>query len=153
VTTASVEVERPASEVFAYATDPTKFHEWQQGVVSGSMEGNGTLAVGQHCRTVSRIGGAERPSTSTLVRLEPPRAWSVCGIDGPIRARVDLVVEPVSDQRSRLSITVDFDGHGIGRLLVPLIVRRQARTEMPENVARLKRQVEARATGDPDQGS
>ena len=27
----SIEVDRPAGEVFAYATDPTRFHEWQQG--------------------------------------------------------------------------------------------------------------------------
>jgi hypothetical protein len=37
---------------------------------------------------------------------------------------------------------VDFAGHGIGKLLVPLVVRRQARKEMPANVARLKRRLE-----------
>jgi uncharacterized protein YndB with AHSA1/START domain len=145
MTTVTVDVDRPAAEVFAYATDPTKFHEWQQGVVSGKLESNGAPEVGDQCLTVRRIGGAERPSTSELVRFDPPRAWSVRGIDGPIRARVDVTVEPLTESRSRLNITVDFDGHGIGRLLVPLVVRRQARAEMPENLARLKQQVEARS--------
>jgi hypothetical protein len=36
--TASAAVDRPADEVYAYATDPTRFSEWQQGVVSGHME-------------------------------------------------------------------------------------------------------------------
>jgi hypothetical protein len=145
MTTATVDVDRPAAEVFAYATDPTNFHEWQQGVVSGKLDSNGTPEVGDQCLTVRRIGGAERPSTSELVRLDPPRVWSVRGIDGPIRARVDVAVEPLTESRSRLNITVDFDGHGIGRLLVPLVVCRQARAEMPENLARLKQQVEARS--------
>ncbi len=145
MTTATVDVDRPAAEVFAYATDPTNFHEWQQGVVSGKLDSTGTPEVGDQCLTVRRIGGAERPSTSELVRLDPPRAWSVRGIDGPIRARVDVAVEPLTESRSRLNITVDFDGHGIGRLLVPLVVCRQARAEMPENLARLKQQVEARS--------
>ena len=146
MTTVTVEVDRPAAEVFAYATDPTKFHEWQQGVVSGELESSGTLSVGDRCLTVRRIGGgAERPSTSKLVRFDPPRAWSVRGIDGPIRARVDLTVDALSESRSRLSIAVDFEGHGIGRVLVPLVVRRQARAEMPQNLARLKQQVEARS--------
>jgi len=35
----STEVERPAAEVFAYATDPTRFREWQKGVVDGRMDG------------------------------------------------------------------------------------------------------------------
>jgi uncharacterized protein YndB with AHSA1/START domain len=34
---ASTEVERPAAEVFAYATDPARFSEWQKGVVDGHM--------------------------------------------------------------------------------------------------------------------
>jgi hypothetical protein len=142
MTSVSIEVERPAAEVFNYATDPAKFHEWQQGVVSGTMESHGTPAVGDHCLTTRRIGGAERPSTSELVRLDPPRAWSVRGLDGPIRAWVDVSVEPLTDQRSRLTIIVDFEGHGIGKVLVPLIVRRQARAEMPGNIAKLKERIE-----------
>ncbi len=145
MTTVTVEVDRPAAEVFAYATDPTKFHEWQQGALSGALESNGTPELGDRCLTVRRIGGAERPSTSELVRYDPPHAWSVRGIDGPVRAGVDVTVEPLSDLRSRLAITVDFDGHGVGRLLVPLVVRRQARAEMPDNLARLQQQVEARS--------
>jgi hypothetical protein len=142
MTTVSIEVERPAAEVFAYATDPTKFHEWQQGVVSGSMESKGTPAVGDHCLTTRRIGGAERPNTSELVLLDPPRAWAVRGIDGPIRSQVDVAVEPLTDDRSKITIAVDFEGHGIGKLLVPLVVRRQARAEMPGNIAKLKERIE-----------
>jgi uncharacterized protein YndB with AHSA1/START domain len=35
VTTA--EIDRPAAEVFAVATDPARFKEWQKGVVDGHM--------------------------------------------------------------------------------------------------------------------
>lgn len=62
VTTA--EIGRPAGEVFAYATDPTRFKEWQKGVVDGHMDspddGTGTPAVGARCVTTRRIGGASR---------------------------------------------------------------------------------------------
>ena len=145
VTTA--EVERPAAEVFVYATDPTRFSEWQQGVVDGHMDGKtddaGSPAVGSRCLTTRRIGGANRPSTSELVHIDPPRTWRVEGIDGPIRAIVDVLVEPVTDARSRLTISVDFAGHGIGKILVPLMVRREARKEMPANMAALKQRLES----------
>jgi uncharacterized protein YndB with AHSA1/START domain len=145
---ASTEVERPAAEVFAYATDPALFSEWQKGVVEGHMDGpaDGTQApaVGAKCVTTRRIGGANRPSTSELVQIDPPKTWSVRGIDGPIRAAVDVVVEPVTDSLSRLTISVDFTGHGIGKILVPLMVRPEARKEMPDNMAALKRRMEAR---------
>ena len=142
---ASTEVERPAAEVFAYATDPARFSEWQKGVVEGHMDGpaNGTPAVGAKCVTTRRIGGANRPSTSELVHIDPPASWGVRGIDGPIRAAVDVLVEPVTDSRSRLTISVDFTGHRIGKILVPLMVRPQARKEMPANMAALKQRIEA----------
>jgi len=143
VTTA--EIGRPAGEVFAYATDPARFSEWQKGVVDGHMDGpaNGTQAVGAKCVTTRRIAGADRPSTAELVHIDPPRTWRVRGIDGPIRAAVDVRVEPLTDFRSRLTISVDFTGHGIGKILVPLMVRREARKEMPDNMTALKRQMEA----------
>jgi hypothetical protein len=58
-------------------------------------------------------------------------------------------VEPLTETSSRLTIAVDFDGHGIGKLLVPLIVRRQAQKEMPANVEALKRHVEAQQPQHP----
>jgi hypothetical protein len=103
--------------------------------------------LGDLCRTTRRIGGAERTSTSELTRFEPPRAWSIQGIDGPIRARVDLDVEALAPDHTRLTIAVHFDGHGIGKILVPLVVRRQARNEMPANVSRLKARIEANSPG------
>jgi hypothetical protein len=44
--------------------------------------------------------------------------------------------------RSRVKIELDFSGHGIGKLLVPLMVRPSARKEMPANLERLKRRLE-----------
>jgi len=143
----STEVERPDAEVFAYATDPTRFREWQKGVVDDHMDGPtgeaGSPAAGSRCVTTRRIGGANRPSTAELVHIDSPRTWSVRGTDGPIRAAVDVLVEPVTGTRSRLTISVDFTGHGIGKILVPLVVRRQARKEMPDNIAALKQRLEA----------
>jgi hypothetical protein len=141
----STEVGRPADEVFAYATDPSRFVEWQGGVTGGHMEAaeGREPQIGDVCVTTRRIGGAERAAESRLVAFDPPRAWAVHGTNGPIRALVDLTVVPLSEDRSRLTISVDFQGHGIGRILVPLMVRREAAKEMPVNLATLKSNLEA----------
>jgi hypothetical protein len=139
--TVSAEVQRPAAEVYAYATDPARFAEWQKGVVSGRMA-DGDGGVGARCITVRRIGFAERASTAELVHADPPRSWRIRGVDGPIRALVEVDVAPLTAERSRLTIAVDFEGHGIGRLLVPLVVVREARKEMPANIAALRQRLE-----------
>jgi uncharacterized protein YndB with AHSA1/START domain len=143
IITSSV-VARPGEEVFAYVTDPSTMPEWQQGCVSGQMDAP-TTRVGSKCTTVRRIGGHERAVTTEITEYDPPRRWADRGIDGPVRAIVAVTVEPLADgSRSRLTIEVDFTGHGIGRLLVPLIVRRQAASEMPGNMRRLKERLQAR---------
>lgn len=139
----STEVARPAAEAFAYVTDPSTFPEWQQGVVSGHIET--PTSVGSRCTTVRKIGGGQRTVTTEITEWDPPRRWADRGIDGPIRAIVAVRIEPLADgSRSRVTIEVDFTGHGIGRLLVPLVVRRQAAREMPGNMTRLKERLEAR---------
>ena len=120
--TASIEVDRSAEEVFAYATDPSRFSEWQKGVVGGHMDSEGAPQVGDRCLTTRRIGLADRPATAELVCFDPPHRWGVRGVDGPIRATVDVTVQPRSDTSAHLTIALDFEGHGIGRLLVPLLV-------------------------------
>ncbi len=135
-------MDRSAEEVFAYATDPTHFAEWQKGVIDGHMDPAGAPSVGAKCLTTRRIGFANRPVTAEVAHVDPPRAWGVRGIDGPIRAKVDVAVEPLTDNRSRLTITIDFEGHGIGKLLVSLVVEREARKEMPSNLSALKKRLE-----------
>jgi Polyketide cyclase / dehydrase and lipid transport len=137
------EVARPAEEAFAYVIDPGTMPEWQQGVERGSLD-TPTTKVGSHCTTVRKIGGREREVVTEITEYEPPRRWADRGIVGPIRASVSVAVEPFSNNsRSRITIELDFTGHGIGKLLVPLFVRRQAAKEMPGNMKRLKERLEA----------
>jgi hypothetical protein len=46
---------------------------------------------------------------------------------------------PLDDgERSRVTIALEFEGRGIGKLLVPLLIRRQARKQLPRNEQVLK---------------
>jgi carbon monoxide dehydrogenase subunit G len=140
----SIDVDRPAAGIFDYVTDPSRFSEWQIGVVDGRMETTGQPSVGDKCSTTRRIGFVDRLATSEVTHVDPPHRWGVRGVVGPIRAAVDVTVEPLeNDQRSRVTISIEFTGHGIGKLLVPLLVRPQARREMPANVQRLQERLEA----------
>jgi uncharacterized protein YndB with AHSA1/START domain len=143
-----IEIARPPEEVFSYVTDPSRFAEWQEGVVNGCTEGGSSPVVGTTCTTTRRIGGANRAVTSRITEISPPRSWALRGIDGPIRAIVRVTVEPLDKPlRSRVTIALDFEGHGIGKLLVPLVVRRQARNEMPANLKRLRERLESHSGG------
>jgi uncharacterized protein YndB with AHSA1/START domain len=139
----AIEVSRPPDEVFNYVTDPSHMPEWQKGCLTGELDGPSTH-VGSKCTTTRSIGGHPRDVTTEIVEYDPPRRWADRGLDGPIRAIVGVTVEPRGEgTRSFLTIELDFTGHGIGKLLVPLVVRRQAAREMPGNMERLRQRLES----------
>jgi hypothetical protein len=54
-------------------------------------------------------------------------------------------VEPLGDgSSSRLSLVLDFEGHGLGKLLLPL-ARSQSRKQVPKDQQRLKERLESAA--------
>jgi len=140
----SVEIARRPEDVFSYMTDPSRLAEWQESLVSARAEGGGPAAVGSKITTLRRVGRGERTMTMEMTELSSPRSWAARGIDGPIRAIVKGTVDPADDAaRSRVTISLDFEGHGIGKLLVPLVVRRQAKGELPRNARHLKERLES----------
>jgi carbon monoxide dehydrogenase subunit G len=140
---ADVDVARPAEEVFWYVIDPSRFAEWQDGVVSAHIEGDGPQAVGSRCVMTRRIGGSDRTSVSEVTTISPPRTWAVRGLDGPIRADVAVTVAASQDDaHAHVTIEVGFRGYGLGRFILPLVIK-QASREVPASCQKLKSRLEA----------
>ncbi|PWU46488.1 hypothetical protein DLE60_01920 [Micromonospora globispora] len=140
----NIEIARPPDEVFAYVTDPSRFAEWQDDVVRA--EAAGPPVVGSRFTTTRRIGGVERTMTQEVTESSPPRRWAVHGVDGPIRPNVTINVEPLDDgARSRVTFALDFEGHGLGAALVPM-VRGMAAKGAPASYRNLKERLETKTS-------
>ena len=138
----SIDIARPPDEVFAYLADPSRVAEWQHDVVRVDVEGVGPPGLGARFTTTRRIGGVERTMTQEVTELSPPMSWAVHGVDGPIRPSARVTVAPLDGgTRSRVLFALDFEGHGIGRPLVPA-VRRQAQRAAPVSYRNLKQRLE-----------
>ncbi|WKD31629.1 SRPBCC family protein [Streptomyces xanthophaeus] len=140
----SIDIDRRPEDVYAYLTDPTHLPEWQDSAVSAVPIGDLPVHVGSRVLVTRQIGRRRVPTTIEFVELDPPRSWHVHGVDGPVRPDVRGTVEPLDGgTRSRLTLDVDFEGHGVGRALVPLVVRPMVRKEMPRGEEKLKHLLEA----------
>ncbi len=140
--TSHVDIARAPEEVFAYATDPATFSEWQDDVSSACFETAGPPGVGSRFTTTRRIGRSERAMCQEITLYEPPTRWAAGGVGGPLRADVTLTIEPVAGSTgSRLMVVMDFRASGIGKLIAPF-VRRLAARRSPESYQHLKERLE-----------
>jgi uncharacterized protein YndB with AHSA1/START domain len=144
VAAVSIDISRSPDDVFWYATDFSQFGRWQGSVVSARPEGKSARVTGSRAAVTRRVGPGRVRATETITELTPPRAWEVRSSGGlPVTAIAKGRIEPLDGgHRSRVTIALDFEGHGIGRLLIPLVIRRQARKQLPQNAAKLKEALE-----------
>ena len=137
-----VEIDRPPDEVFSYVTDPAHFAEWQYDVLSVHLEGSRPPRVGSRFTTIRRIGRAERTMTQEITEINPSTSWAAHGVAGAIRPSAKLTIEPLNGStRSCVTFALDFEGHGIGVPLVP-VIRQIAAKGAPRSYQNLKERLE-----------
>jgi uncharacterized protein YndB with AHSA1/START domain len=138
----SVEIARRPEDVFAYVDDLARHSEWQAGLVSAHVETEGPTRVGTRVSEVRRMGKREQTIAYEITVHEPPRRAEFRGTNGPIRPIGKITVDSVDDgARSRVTVELDFEGHGFGKLLLPM-ARSQARKQVPLDQKALKAELE-----------
>ncbi|NGO11200.1 hypothetical protein G5C60_27255 [Streptomyces sp. HC44] len=138
-----IDIDRSPEDVYAYITDPSHLPEWQLSAVSAEPLDEGPIHAGSRVKVTRRFGSREVPMTVEFDELNPPFSWDLHGTDGPVRPRTHGEIEPLDEgRRSRVTIQIDFEGRGFGKVLLPLVVRPQVRKELPRDEKLLKDRLE-----------
>jgi uncharacterized protein YndB with AHSA1/START domain len=122
--TLQTRIDRPATNVFAYVTDPGRLATWQTNTVSAVQEGDGPLGLGTRLREVHRgPGGKEFASVVEVSEFEPGRVFALRVLEGtPVHLRITLT--PTDG-----GTDVGFRAHGpiggLKRVVLGRILRRQ----------------------------
>jgi uncharacterized membrane protein len=140
----SVEIARRPEDVYAYIDDLARHGEWQENIVNAHVETEGPTHVGTQVTERRRMGKREQTIKWEITEHSPPRTFAFRGIEGPVRVVGKGTVEPVGDDASRVTIELDFEGHGFGKLLAPM-ARKQASKQVPKDQLRLKEKLESGA--------
>jgi Polyketide cyclase / dehydrase and lipid transport len=143
--TASIDIARRREDVFAYLDELGRHGEWQEQIVSAQVDGEGPTQVGTRSTERRRMGGREQTMTYAVTEHDPPGVFAFRGVDGPVRVVGRVTLDPISEGSStRVSLVLDFEGHGFGKALVPL-ARSQTRKQVPKDQQRLKERLEGGA--------
>ncbi len=90
-----VKINAPVEEVYAFATDPGKFVEWQ-GMVE-SVELHGETAVGSQYTEIRQFLGREMRTTMEITRIEANKLFAAKALSGPVPYEVTLFFEAIDD--------------------------------------------------------
>jgi hypothetical protein len=134
----SIEISRRPEDVFTYVLEPLHYHEWDDSVVSARRDDPSPLTLGSKTTVLHRMGPWKVPTTEEVVEFNPPRQFTNRGVSGPLAGVARCTVEPLSGgQRSRLTIALEIEARGLGKLLLPL-ARRNGRKVLPRHLKKLK---------------
>jgi uncharacterized protein YndB with AHSA1/START domain len=138
----SIEIARSPEDVYAYSFDIDRRTEWQPTVQRITNESPGPAGNGTCARETRRVTGGPRTFGWEVTENEPPRAWAFRGTDGPVRPRGRMTFTPINGGgATNVAFEIDFVGRGPAALLAAL-ARRDARKQVPEELACLKAKLE-----------
>jgi len=125
----SIEINRPAEEVFAYLDQVDRHNEWQGSLASTTVETDGPTRVGTRVVERRKIPGGTRDFPYEITEHDPPRKVAFRGTAGPVRPVGTYTVDPTGASSSCMTVELDLKGHGIGKLF-SILARRQAAKQM-----------------------
>jgi uncharacterized protein YndB with AHSA1/START domain len=113
-------IDRPATSVFAYLTDPDKLAAWQPTTVDVRRQASGPFQAGEVFEETHKAGPRKLVSTFRVEAYDPPREFALVALEGPVKfdGRWQLAESAAG------ATTVTFTGTGEApRLLAPLMRR------------------------------
>jgi uncharacterized protein YndB with AHSA1/START domain len=130
---ASVEIDRPASQVWAYVADYGHDPSWRAGIRQMRPSQAGPAQEGVATHELLRLVGLSFRTDATIDRVEPGRRLQWCAHDRQKRLQGSRLVEPIGPASCRFTEVVE--GHLLGLLrplgpLVAWLLQRQASTDL-----------------------
>jgi uncharacterized membrane protein len=138
---ASVVINRPVEEVFAFMSDVKNWLKWQSGMLEAEQSSEGPVGVGSTSRGVNQFLGRRMEWTSEITAYELNKKMEQKIKAGPMLIEQSVKLEPV-EGGTKLTLGGEGESGGFFKLAEPL-VNRQMEKEMEGNISRLKDILEA----------
>ena len=137
----SVEIDRPAEEVFGVISDFSRNPQWQRGMMSARWTSEPPIRVGSTYQQVARFLGRDVVTTFEVIGYEAGRSITIESRQSSFPIKVTRTVEPLGANRSRASAHIVGEPGRFFRLFGP-ILRVIAERSVRGDYERLRRLLE-----------
>jgi uncharacterized protein YndB with AHSA1/START domain len=134
---ATVEIDRPADEVWRLVADYDRDPEWRGGVATMAPSTAGPVVVGTTTAEQLRMAGRTFTNTGVVTTVEPGRRFAWRTTSG-VPAHGSRAVTPLAAGRSRVDLEMVVTVTGLHRLVRPALAA-MMRRGLAADAARLAR--------------
>lgn len=135
-------INRPPSEVSAYAGDPGNAPDWYANIRSASWRTEPPLDVGSRLDFVAQFLGRRLVYTYEVAEWVPGERLVMRTDDGPFPMETTYTWEPAQGGRTRMTLRNRGTPSGFSRVAGP-VMERAMRRAMTKDLARLKQILES----------
>jgi carbon monoxide dehydrogenase subunit G len=141
---ATVEIDRPVGEVFAFLADGENDQKFSPRVLQIAKTTDGPTAVGTVYASTVKDAGMKTKREFKITEFESPSRIRWAEVSKNIVTASDggYDLEPVSESKTRLRVFNVLEGHGIGKLIAGVALS-AARKDADAFANRIKAAVEA----------
>lgn len=142
----SIDIARPADEVFAYVSDLTNYARWFPGVAYMRPMDGAPIGIGKRYDEVALVPPGDKPERIQveIVAFEPGRHFAIYASLAPPLPRFDYSFTPLPNGGTRFYWKCRTRGRGLHMPIVRAVMRRVLRPRLAGALANLKRILEAR---------
>jgi hypothetical protein len=141
---ATTTIDRPIDQVFAFLADGTNDPKFSPRVQKIERVTDGPPGVGTVYSSTVKDAGMKTSREFKLTEFEQPRKirWTELTKNMITVPDGGYDLEPAGDGATRMTILNTFEGHGFGKLILPLVTR-AAKKDADALVGRIKAAAEA----------
>jgi uncharacterized protein YndB with AHSA1/START domain len=138
---ATVVIDRPIEEVFAYVVDPENTAQWAGPVVEAKQTSGGPVGLGTTSSRVTQLLGRTIEATYEITEYEPNKIYADRTTSGPVPINSRILFASVDDG-TKVTIQGKLEAGGFFKLAEPIMAR-MARRQVTSDAQTLKDLLEA----------
>ena len=141
---ASIIINKPVDEVFAYVTDVNTWPLWEAGLIEAEQTSDGPLDVGTTFRGMNYALGQRMEWTSVITNYIPCESWGQKITSKSWSTEERLAFEPFQGSTTKFTLVSELEMGSLLRLFAPFVACKMQK-QIGKNLVRLKDILEAGA--------
>lgn len=120
---ASVIINRPVDEVFAYVTDVKTWPRWESGLLQAEQTSEGPTNVGTTFRGMNQALAQRMEWTSEVTDYTPSKSWGQKIVSKGWSTEESLTFEPFEGS-TKFTLASELEMGGFFKLVAPFVARK-----------------------------